>query len=163
MHKVPALNFIGTMLANLDNEKLSDAEFRQFIRNTVPIVEKPMIKDIANIESAKSVLKYYDKSEYAGTTPHLKALAERVYAFIEEYACISPNWSEDDESGEDKYTSPDAYELIAAANEMDRARLPSKYPFSDWGSGGYAPYISKEGRAEHDAILKEIKELINKK
>jgi len=35
---VPASNFVDTVLANVDNEKLSDKKFRQFIRNTLPIV-----------------------------------------------------------------------------------------------------------------------------
>lgn len=58
-HTVPAVNFIGTMLANLDNEKMSDADFRQFIRNTMPIVEKPALEDIVNPEVKKAVKKYY--------------------------------------------------------------------------------------------------------
>jgi hypothetical protein len=29
---------MGTIAANVDNDKLSDAEFREFIRNTLPIV-----------------------------------------------------------------------------------------------------------------------------
>lgn len=58
-HKVPAVNFIGTMMANVDNEKLSDAEFRQIFRNTLPIVEKPAIETIASPELAKKVEKYY--------------------------------------------------------------------------------------------------------
>ena len=35
---VPAANFCGTLQANVDNEKLSDAAFREFVRNTLPIV-----------------------------------------------------------------------------------------------------------------------------
>jgi hypothetical protein len=35
---VPAGNFCKTVQANVDNEKLSDADFREFIRNTLPIV-----------------------------------------------------------------------------------------------------------------------------
>jgi len=35
---VPASNFVGTLAANVDNQKLSDAEFREFVRNTLPIV-----------------------------------------------------------------------------------------------------------------------------
>ena len=58
-HKVPAVNFIGTVLANIDNNKLSDAEFRQFVRNTLTIVEKPALKSLAN-DSIKPVIeKYY--------------------------------------------------------------------------------------------------------
>lgn len=35
---VPAAHFVGTIAVNVDNKKLSDAEFRQFVRNTLPIV-----------------------------------------------------------------------------------------------------------------------------
>ncbi|KKK88319.1 hypothetical protein LCGC14_2744370 [marine sediment metagenome] len=34
-----AKSFVDTLVANLDNIKLSDEEFRQFCRNTVPIIE----------------------------------------------------------------------------------------------------------------------------
>lgn len=33
---VPAENFMMTVEANVDNEKLSDVDFRQFIRNSLP-------------------------------------------------------------------------------------------------------------------------------
>ena len=36
--KVPADSFVGTVAANVDNLKLSDEDFRDFIRNTLPIV-----------------------------------------------------------------------------------------------------------------------------
>jgi hypothetical protein len=36
---VPAEHFMATIAVNVDNEKLSDADFRQFIRNTLPIVQ----------------------------------------------------------------------------------------------------------------------------
>lgn len=35
---VPAENFLGTVAVNVDNKRLNDKEFRQFIRNTLPIV-----------------------------------------------------------------------------------------------------------------------------
>ena len=59
MEKVPAVNFIGTVMANVDNEKMSNADFRQFIRNTLPIVEKPKQEKIANEELKKRIKKYY--------------------------------------------------------------------------------------------------------
>lgn len=34
-----ASRFVDTIKVNVDNEKLSDAEFREFIRNTLPIVK----------------------------------------------------------------------------------------------------------------------------
>ena len=36
---IPANNFVGTISVNVDNEKLTDKEFREFIRNTLPDVE----------------------------------------------------------------------------------------------------------------------------
>ena len=36
---VPAENFLGTVEANVDNEKLTDAQFREFIRNSLSIVQ----------------------------------------------------------------------------------------------------------------------------
>ena len=39
--KIPATHFAATVAANVDNTKLSDAEFREFIRNTLPIVDIP--------------------------------------------------------------------------------------------------------------------------
>lgn len=35
---VPASNFVGTISANVDNGKMSDKQFREFIQNTLPIV-----------------------------------------------------------------------------------------------------------------------------
>lgn len=40
---VPAEHFMGTLQANVDNEKLSDADFREFVRNTLPIIIFPRI------------------------------------------------------------------------------------------------------------------------
>jgi hypothetical protein len=39
MNKVPAENFVKTLAANADNGKIDDKAFRQFVRNTLPIVE----------------------------------------------------------------------------------------------------------------------------
>ena len=35
---VPAENFLATVAINVDNDRLTDAQFRQFIRNSLPIV-----------------------------------------------------------------------------------------------------------------------------
>ena len=42
---IPASNFCSTLHANVNNEKLTDAQFRQFVRNTLPIVEYPRLKE----------------------------------------------------------------------------------------------------------------------
>lgn len=38
---VPAENFMATIAANVDNKKITDDQFREFIRNTLPIVKYP--------------------------------------------------------------------------------------------------------------------------
>ena len=35
---VPAENFVGTLSANVNNRKMTDKDFRQLVRNTLPIV-----------------------------------------------------------------------------------------------------------------------------
>jgi hypothetical protein len=37
--KISAKNFMQTIAANIDNDKLTDADLREFIRNTLPIVK----------------------------------------------------------------------------------------------------------------------------
>lgn len=90
-----------------------------------------------------------------------KELAERIFCFIKKYAGICPDWTEED--GEDgKYTSPDAYEMISCAELISQGKIPYKC-FSEWGSGGYKPYTSKEGKIEHDYLLSEIYKIIKSK
>jgi len=36
---VPATHFVTQLQANIDNDKLTDKAFREFVRNTLPIVE----------------------------------------------------------------------------------------------------------------------------
>ncbi len=43
---VPASNFVATVAVNVDNQKLSDAEFRQFIRQTLEIVDYELPKEV---------------------------------------------------------------------------------------------------------------------
>lgn len=42
---VNAENFVGTLSANVDNEKFTDVEFRNFIRRSIPIVNGAMEPD----------------------------------------------------------------------------------------------------------------------
>lgn len=86
----------------------------------------------------------------------MKELSERIYKFIAEYAVISPNW---DGTTDSKFTSPDAYQLFYSAELLAMDVKPLQC-WSEWGSGGYKPYSSKEGRAEHDYLVTEIYKII---
>ena len=91
---------------------------------------------------------------------NLKQLSKRINAFIVKYAGIRPDW--DGESEDGKFTSPDAYELRYCAEMLEQGQIPSRC-FSEWGSGGFRPYASREGRQEHDEIVKEIYVIIRSK
>ncbi len=40
-HKIDAKNFCGTLAVNVDNDKLTDAQFRMFVRNSLVVVDFP--------------------------------------------------------------------------------------------------------------------------
>ena len=83
-----------------------------------------------------------------------KALAEKITVFLAKYGKRSA-WDEG------KWNSPDAGELESVAMYLDEGIKPPRVPWSDWGSGGYAPYTSREGRAEHDELVRLIAEKVN--
>jgi len=91
----------------------------------------------------------------------MQKLSERIYAFIFKYADVSPNWGDKEYSG-DKYTSPDAYQLLDCADTLASGLKPDRCN-SSWEGCGYKPYSSKEGREEHDFLVTEIFKIINEK
>lgn len=90
----------------------------------------------------------------------MKKLSKRITKFINKYACIKPDWKEDSDRLDGKYTSPDAEQMSYCAEVLLNNIVPLQC-FSEWGGGGYRPYSSKEGREEHDFLVKEVYKLIN--
>jgi hypothetical protein len=68
-------------------------------------------------------------------------LAKKIRAFLNEFAVLNPNREDDDD---EKYTSPDAHQLLYCAECFKKSTIPTRC-WSEWGSGGYRPYISKTG------------------
>ena len=89
-------------------------------------------------------------------------LASRIYDFLEKYARVKPEFDPIYDEEDDKYTSPDASELRYCANMLQNYLVPDGCR-SEWGSGGYVPYGSKEGREEHDYLVSEIYKVIKSK
>lgn len=89
----------------------------------------------------------------------VKELAKRILKFLETYARIIPDSNDLDD--ECKYTSPDAQQLKTCAELLLLGEKPNRC-WSEWGSGGYSPYSSAEGRNEHDYLVSEIYKIINK-
>jgi len=52
-----------------------------------------------------------------------------------------------------EWNSPDAAALELAAGVFEVNALLRHVPHSEWGSGGYYPYTSKEGKRQHDDLI----------
>lgn len=89
----------------------------------------------------------------------MQALAQRIYRFLEAYAAIRGDYDPEYDDEEDKYASPDASMLKGAADLLMAGQMPKRC-WSEWGSGGYRPYASAEGRLEHDALVAELSKLM---
>ena len=85
-------------------------------------------------------------------------LSNEIKSFVEKYAAINPNFDPEYDDDEDTYTGPDVGELLDAAMQLKRGVKPTRI-HSDWGSGCYKPYTSKDGKMQHNSILKRIRNL----
>ena len=83
-------------------------------------------------------------------------LAKRIDKFIDSFAGIRPDFDPEYDEEHEKYTSPDASEMLKCSN-MLKNNIKPDYCFSQWSSGGYVPYTSIEGEKEHNDIIKAIK------
>lgn len=87
-------------------------------------------------------------------------LSKRIYVFIEKYADVRPDWDAKIDDEDEIFTSPDASQMKYCADMISKGLKPEQC-WSEWGGGGYKPYSSKEGRQEHDELVKEIYKIIN--
>jgi len=99
--------------------------------------------------------------EYIKESKSWDDLSNRIINFLDEYAVLNPNWDSEYDDEYDKFASPDAAQMKYCVELLSKGEKPSRC-WSEWGSGGYKPYISKEGRAEHDLLVKNVYEIINK-
>lgn len=60
--EVPAVVFVGNIILGIDNEQISDTEFRELIRKTLPLLEKPHFDFFATLEQKEKAKKYYIKN-----------------------------------------------------------------------------------------------------
>lgn len=68
----------------------------------------------------------------------LQQLSEDILSFITQYARISPNYNPELDSDDEKYTSPDVYQLLGYADYINKHNnVPNFHPWSEWSSGGY--------------------------
>lgn len=86
MELVPAENFCATLSVNVDNDKLTDANFREFVRNTLPIVEYKRPKP-SLIENNKPPVP---------TEPQKCKFCDFEWPGGEDHACQSGSFTDDD-------------------------------------------------------------------
>lgn len=141
----------------LSEQDAKDEMERNFLINKIAVFFRPhlwhkdlSLSDIRNIGTAIKV------EGFENTLPmNYSELSERIYKFLEKYACVRPEYDSEDE----KYNSPDASMMKYCADCLKKGHVPTRI-FSDWGQGGYKPYSSKEGRKEHDSLVHEINKII---
>jgi hypothetical protein len=85
-------------------------------------------------------------------------LVDKIDGFLKEFAGRMPEESD----GKEYYTSPDAYELEHASAVLRAGGSLDRMPWSEWGSGGYKPYSSAEGRMMHEEIMGSLRSLVEK-
>lgn len=82
-----------------------------------------------------------------------KELAEEIKEFMMAYG-------KRDANEPSEWNSPDGCMMECAALELEARGYVSRLPFSDWGSGGYKPYSSKEGEKLHNDLKVKISKFL---
>ena len=86
----------------------------------------------------------------------MKKLAKEIDKFLKKHAKDKADYDPDYDEELERYASPDASELASASKLLKEGKLPARSPWSEWGSGGYSPYLDKEARRWHDELIKKI-------
>lgn len=87
-------------------------------------------------------------------------LAAEIQEFLSKHAGIRPDYVAGEEDPEERFTSPDASCMSAAAHFLNEGLDLRAVPWSSWSSGGYKPYVDNEARAWHDRLKEECKQFV---
>lgn len=90
----------------------------------------------------------------------MKQLSKDIMEFLDKHAGVCPGYDPSVDDADEKYTSPDASELLMDAKLLAVGQKVPRVPFSDWGSGGYHPYSDKEVKAVHDGLVTRISKFV---
>jgi hypothetical protein len=83
-------------------------------------------------------------------------LADEIMRFLDKHAKSAASYDPQFDDPADRYSSPDACELHLAAERLRRGMGIDRTPWSDWGSGGYAPYSDQDAKAWHAELVEKI-------
>jgi len=83
----------------------------------------------------------------------MKELASEIHDFLHMHG-------KRDVNDPKEWNSPDAGQLELFAKILEGGGYPAAMPHSEWGSGGYKPYISSIARLKHELLLVKCKKMM---
>jgi hypothetical protein len=97
----------------------------------------------------------------AGTSTASSAsgVPEKLIAEIRRFVALH---AKEDVNEPGMLSSPDAYQMLEAAESLQTKGFITHIPFSEWSSGGYKPYLDKKAKAWHDALLVKLQPFVKK-
>ena len=89
-----------------------------------------------------------------------KLLAKDIKDFLESYGKIKADYDPEYDEEYERFSSPDASELLYASERLEQRELLERFPWSDYSSGGY----ERGARVleQHQALLERIKPFVKK-
>jgi hypothetical protein len=163
-----AMNYWRTQESKKTKSKpLNELTYKEF-RNASKAVTKncPACKiSFKNVHDANQKFCSMDCEKKGGLSLKLKEafeafndsneLASQIRLFLKTHAKSTPIYDET-QYPEDKYNSPDVFELENAADQLESLGFVTKIPNSNWESGGYKPYSDIGARKLHDELKSDI-------
>lgn len=95
-------------------------------------------------------------AEHVDLTPlSAKELATDIFRFLNAHAGILPDYDDEFDAPDERFTSPDAAMLFTAATRLSEG-LQHDAVLSSWGSGGYRSLTDLTAKNWHDRLVKLV-------
>ena len=90
---------------------------------------------------------------------NIQTIVGDIDNLLNNYAKTCGDYDSSVDTIEDKYNSPDAYEMLRAKFELLKFGYITRIPFSSYYQGGYI-YNNKTGEDLHNKILVELQDFL---
>jgi len=82
---IPAYSFVDTLIANVDNDKMPDEDFREICRNTLPSVNTTDLKDLAAL--ARELIDRQREIHGVSLDGPMFSTVRKIQHFMSEHRC----------------------------------------------------------------------------
>lgn len=89
-----------------------------------------------------------------------KQLGKDIKEFLESYGKIKADYDPEYDEEYERFSSPDASELLYCSERLEQGGEIERFPWSDYSSGGYKR--GAEVLEQHQALLERIKPFVKK-